>query len=171
MTGLFPIPESWEWVTLEEIANVVGGVTKDTKKQSDPNLPQVPYLRVANVQRGFLDLTEIAEIRVPESTVTKLRLERGDVLLNEGGDRDKLGRGWVWEGQILNCIHQNHVFRARPKTGVDSKFLSLYANSAARDWFEQNASQSVNLASISLSTIKRLPECIRFSYSLCFDTS
>ena len=113
MTALFPIPASWAWTTLGEIAEVVGGVTKDTKKQSDPALPEMPYLRVANVQRGYLDLREITKIRVPESTLAKLRLLPGDVLLNEGGDRDKLGRGWVWDGQIPNCIHQNHVFRAR----------------------------------------------------------
>lgn len=143
---------------LGEIAEVVGGVTKDTKKQSDPTLPEVPYLRVANVQRGYLDLREITKIRVPESTVTKLRLLPGDVLLNEGGDRDKLGRGWVWEGQIPNCIHQNHVFRARlPMEAVLPKFLAWYINDPARQWFDQHAAQSVNLASISLSTIKQLP--------------
>jgi restriction endonuclease S subunit len=158
MTALFPIPTSWAWTTLGEIAEVVGGVTKDTKKQSDPTLPEVPYLRVANVQRGYLDLREITKIRVPESTLEKLRLQRGDVLLNEGGDRDKLGRGWVWGGQIPNCIHQNHVFRARlPEETVRPRFLAWYINYPARQWFDQHAAQSVNLASISLSTIKQLP--------------
>ena len=157
MIQLFPIPDSWTWTTLGEIADVVGGVTKDGKKQSDPGLPQVPYLRVANVQRGYLDLNEIAQIRVPESTVRKLRLQPGDVLLNEGGDRDKLGRGWVWQGQIPDCIHQNHVFRARLTEVMHPKLLAWYVNELARDWFEENASQTVNLASISLSTVKRLP--------------
>jgi type I restriction enzyme S subunit len=158
MTALFPIPASWAWTTLGEIAEVVGGVTKDTKKQSDPALPEVPYLRVANVQRGYIDLREIATIRVPESTLAKLRLLPGDVLLNEGGDRDKLGRGWVWEAQIAECIHQNHVFRARLLEGtINPKFLAFYINDPARRWFDQHATQSVNLASISLSTIKQLP--------------
>ena len=158
MTALFPIPASWAWTTLGEIAEVVGGVTKDTKKQSDPSLPEIPYLRVANVQRGYLDLREITKIRVPESTLAKLRLLPGDVLLNEGGDRDKLGRGWVWDGQIPNCIHQNHVFRARlHEETLLPRFLALYINDPARQWFDQHAAQSVNLASISLSTIKQLP--------------
>jgi type I restriction enzyme, S subunit len=158
MTALFPIPASWAWTTLGEIAEVVGGVTKDTKKQSDPALPEVPYLRVANVQRGYLDLREITKIRVPESTLSKLRLLPGDVLLNEGGDRDKLGRGWVWDGQIPDCIHQNHVFRARlPKDTVLPRFLAWYVNYPARQWFDEHAAQSVNLASISLSTIRQLP--------------
>ncbi|WP_326824884.1 restriction endonuclease subunit S [Streptosporangium sp. NBC_01756] len=155
---LFSIPDSWAWTTLGDIAEVVGGVTKDSKKQSDPDLPLVPYLRVANVQRGYLDLEKITDIRVPEATVEKLRLQPGDVLLNEGGDRDKLGRGWVWDGQIKDCIHQNHVFRARLHTGVMiPKLLAWFANECAREWFDRNAAQSVNLASISLSKIKSLP--------------
>ena len=90
--------------------------------------------------------------------MAKLRLLPGDVLLNEGGDRDKLGRGWVWDGQIPNCIHQNHVFRARLREWTAlPKFLALYINDPARQWFDQHAAQSVNLASISLSTIKQLP--------------
>ncbi|WP_131787291.1 restriction endonuclease subunit S [Protofrankia symbiont of Coriaria ruscifolia] len=152
------IPSSWRWFRLGDIADVVGGVTKDSKKQSDGSLPEVPYLRVANVQRGRLDLRNISRIRVPENTVTKLSLQPGDVLLNEGGDRDKLGRGWVWEGQIPGCIHQNHVFRARIRDGVlDPKLLAWHANGFGQGWCERNGKQSVNLASISLSKIKMMP--------------
>ena len=158
MTPLLPTPDSWAWTTLGEIADVVGGVTKDAKKQSDPNLPLVPYLRVANVQRGRLDLTTVTEIRVPEATAERLQLLPGDVLLNEGGDRDKLGRGWVWNGEVPNCIHQNHVFRARVIDGVlDPRLLAWFANECAQAWFETNGKQTTNLASISLSRIKELP--------------
>lgn len=150
-------PPGWTWKRLEEIADVVGGVTKDKKRQSDPSLPEVPYLRVANVQRGWLDLSEIAVIRIPEKKALQLALKYGDVLLNEGGDRDKLGRGWVWENQVSGAVHQNHVFRARIHGNIiHPKLLSWYANSVA-GWFEANGKQSVNLASISLSKIKELP--------------
>ncbi|WP_217690807.1 restriction endonuclease subunit S [Streptomyces sp. KAI-26] len=155
--NLHSIPKNWSWALLGEIAEVVGGVTKDKKKQSDPTLPEVPYLRVANVQRGRIDLSNVATIRVPESKARQLALRPGDVLLNEGGDRDKLGRGWIWEGQIPGAIHQNHVFRARIYNNIiHPKLLSWYANNAVR-WFEANGTQSVNLASISLSKIKQLP--------------
>lgn len=158
MTPILPIPDGWTWAPLGEIAEVVGGVTKDTKKQSDPTLPLVPYLRVANVQRGRLDLSSVAEIRVPEATAERLRLQPGDVLLNEGGDRDKLGRGWVWEGQVPNCIHQNHVFRARIRDEIlHPKLLAWFANECAKEWFEKHGKQTTNLASISLSNMKRLP--------------
>lgn len=152
-----PLPAHWRWARLHQIADVVGGVTKDAAKQSDPAVPLVPYLRVANVQRGHLDLDRVSEIRVAAAKVEKLALQPGDVLLNEGGDRDKLGRGWIWEGQIECCIHQNHVFRARIRdNALHPKLLAWHANGFGH-WFEVNGKQSVNLASISLRTIKQLP--------------
>lgn len=151
------IPSGWQWMRLGDLAEVVGGVTKDAKKQSDPQFPEVPYLRVANVQRGHLELDHIAMIRVPQKKADQLRLKSGDVLMNEGGDRDKLGRGWIWQGQVPDVIHQNHVFRARIHQDLlKPELLSWYANGAAK-WFEVNGKQSTNLASISLTKIKNLP--------------
>ena len=152
------LPVGWSWARLGAVANVVGGVTKDSKKQGDPSFLEVPYLRVANVQRGHLNLDTVTHIRVNPAKAKALRLEDGDVLLNEGGDRDKLARGWVWEGQVDECIHQNHVFRARlQETRLDPYFLSWTTNTFGGRWAEQNGKQSVNLASISLRMIKQMP--------------
>ena len=153
-----PLPTGWAWKRLGEVADVVGGVTKDAKKQSDPDHVEVPYLRVANVQKGRLDLSSVTTIRVPPEKADALRLRPGDVLLNEGGDRDKLGRGWVWDGQIDGCIHQNHVFRARVRNSlVDPVLLSWASNTIGGRWCELNGKQSVNLASISLNRIRMMP--------------
>ena len=157
-SGLPSLPVGWSWRRLGEVADVVGGVTKDANKQSNPNLVEVPYLRVANVQRGRLNLDTVTSIRVESAKAAALRLRVGDVLLNEGGDRDKLARGWVWEGQIDGCIHQNHVFRARVHDQrLDPYFLSWTANTFGGRWAENNGKQSVNLASISLSMIRKMP--------------
>jgi type I restriction enzyme S subunit len=152
------LPARWTWTTLGALCDVTGGVTKDAKKQSDPSYVEVPYLRVANVQKGHLDLTEVTRIRVPQAKAEALRLLPGDVLFNEGGDRDKLGRGWVWEGQVPNCIHQNHVFRGRIRGGVlDPRLLSWHGNTFGRRWFEAAGKQTTNLASLSMTNLKRLP--------------
>lgn len=146
-------------VALADVADVVGGITKDAKRDAEANLVEVPYLRVANVQRGWLDLIDMASIKAPPIKVAALRLRAGDVLFNEGGDRDKLGRGWVWEGQLDPCIHQNHVLRARLiDAGFDPWFLSIWGNGPfGRVWFEENGSQTTNLASVSLTTLRRFP--------------
>lgn len=152
------IPATWEWKRLEEIADVVGGITKDSKNQVNTEFEEIPYLRVANVQSGHIKLDVITSIRASDAKIRKLLLEPGDVLLNEGGDRDKLGRGWVWRGEIARCIHQNHVFRVRMREELlKPELLAWHANSYGRIWFERNGKQSVNLASVSLSVIKKFP--------------
>ena len=152
------LPEGWVWATLEQISHLKGGVTKGQRHRSDQVLKEVPYLRVANVQRGFLDLSEVKSIRVPKKTVEELRLMKGDVLFTEGGDRDKLGRGWVWRDEILDCIHQNHVFRSRLHSNeVVPELVSWWGNSFGQDFFERYGKQTTNLASINLTLLSTFP--------------
>jgi type I restriction enzyme S subunit len=151
------LPRGWVWTSLDALAEIVGGITKDAKRQM-PEFPEVPYLRVANVQRGYLDLSEITTIRAHPDKVQHLRLLPGDILFTEGGDRDKLGRGWIWGGQIDPCIHQNHIFRARLYNNeIDPRFVSWHANTFGQVWFVSAGKQTTNLASVSLNRLKRLP--------------
>ena len=153
--GLPGLPEGWCWASMDALAQVVGGITKDSKLTAGR---LVPYLRVANVQRGRLDLSEIKTILATEQKIDALALRPGDVLMNEGGDRDKLGRGWVWRGELPECIHQNHVFRARLwLAGLDPRYLSHYANTQGDRYFIKEGNQTTNLASISLTKVKALP--------------
>lgn len=151
------LPDGWAWAMLGELGEIVGGATVDAKRKPvDP--VTVPYLRVANVQRGHLDFTQVKDITVERTVATKLRLEPGDILLNEGGDRDKIGRGWIWDGSIPGMIHQNHVFRVRLLDGgLNPFFVSHHANEMGRAFFVEQGKQTTNLASISLSKISRLP--------------
>lgn len=152
------LPDGWCWASLDELTIVVGGITKGQARKGTEKLRSVPYLRVANVQRGHLDLEELKTIEATEAEIADLLLHPGDVLLNEGGDRDKLGRGWVWEGQLPECIHQNHVFRARPVLAdLQPKYLSHYANQMGQAFFVDQGKQTTNLASISMSRVRRFP--------------
>jgi len=147
----------WRWVTLGEIADIKGGITKDSNKQ-DSTFIELPYLRVANVQRYYLNLTEVKTIRIPQNKVEELLLEHGDILFNEGGDLDKLGRGWIWEGQIEKCSYQNHVFRARLNDRSDSpKYVSWWGNTEGFEYFIRNGKQTTNLASINKKLLSNLP--------------
>ena len=149
---------SWPTQSLGAICEIVSGITKDSKKQGD-DYREVPYLRVANVQRLQLDHAEVKTIPAKESSIASYRLEPGDILLNEGGDRDKLGRGWIWQGQISECIHQNHVFRARIRDGkAVPKWIAYYANTnEARAYFLESGKQTTNLASISKKNLSAFP--------------
>lgn len=139
------------------MAALKGGITVDSKR-ADPSARSIAYLRVANVQRGYLDLSEIKEIKASETDIDELSLVYGDILFNEGGDRDKLGRGWIWENQVPNCIHQNHVFRARVfLPDLSPKLVSWWGNTFGKNYFQKAGKQTTNLASINIGKLSEFP--------------
>jgi type I restriction enzyme S subunit len=152
------IPSEWHWLRLEHVAIIGTGMSVSQARTYDDAV-EVPYLRVANVQRGRLDLTEMRTMLVERSRLDELKVKAGDVLFNEGGDRDKLGRGWVWNGQIDPCITQNHVFRATAisTTITVPEYISHWGNAFGQDFFHLTGKQTTNLASISKATLSSLP--------------
>ena len=149
--------ESWKIKKLSEVSTLQTGLMKG--KNYNGKTVMLPYLRVANVQDGFLNLSEIKKIEVSEELVERYSLKNGDVLFTEGGDYDKLGRGTVWQGQIKNCLHQNHVFVVRPHVDVlNPYFLSYQAGSRyGKQYFLKCSKQTTNLASINSTQLKGFP--------------
>ncbi|EPZ8238441.1 restriction endonuclease subunit S [Vibrio fluvialis] len=157
-TDLPELPKGWVWASLDMLGDIVSGVTKGTKRKAEIAVREVPYLRVANVQRGFLNLDEVKTIQATESDIKKYTLVPGDILFNEGGDRDKLGRGWVWYGEVENCIHQNHVFRMRAfVTDLVPELISHHGNTFGKLWFQSAGKQTTNLASINKGILQEFP--------------
>ena len=154
----FSAPEEWKWRRLEELLAVSGGVTLG-RKLADRNVVSRPYLRVANVQRGKLLLDHMKSLEVPVVELARYRLQSGDLLITEGGDWDKVGRTAIWRGEIAECLHQNHVFRARPLSAEwCSRWTEMYLNAApARTYFAASSKQTTNLASINMTQLKSCP--------------
>jgi type I restriction enzyme, S subunit len=141
---------------------VVSGVTKG-KKYKEEDLIEVPYMRVANVQDGYFNLNEIKTISATSEEIEKYQLKKGDLLLTEGGDPDKLGRGSVWENQIDDCIHQNHIFRVRinNQSRLNPYYLSaLVSSQYGKSYFLKSAKQTTGIASINSTQLKNFPAVI-----------
>jgi type I restriction enzyme S subunit len=151
-------PKSWDETPLDACATVQTGATKG-RKFADAETVEVPYLRVANVQDGRLDLTEMKEIRIRRSEIERYRLQTGDVVLTEGGDFDKLGRGFIWRGEFELCVHQNHVFAVRPnRERLLPEFFAYLAQSAyGKAYFLKVAHKTTNLACINSTKLKAFP--------------
>lgn len=157
LTETVPIPAKWEVRPLGEIAEIRTGIAKNsTISVSDPVL--VHYLRVANVQDGFLDLSEMSKILVSRNDISRYAVLPGDMLMNEGGDLDQLGRGAVWHGEYSPCVHQNHVFVVRCGTRLFPDYLSAWTGGeSARRYFMVAGKQTTNLASINKTALSQLP--------------
>lgn len=150
--------ESWNALPLGEIATVTAGLTLGPEPSGASSV-ELPYLRVANVQDGYIDTSNLRTVRVLRADVRRYAVQKGDVLLTEGGDFDKLGRGAVWDGRVEPCLHQNHVFRVRCRSDlIIPDYLALHmASQAGRRYFLRVAKQTTNLASINSTQLKAMP--------------
>jgi type I restriction enzyme S subunit len=145
--------------TLGEWSEIVSGITKGRKPSGSP-MREVPYMAVSNVQDQHLDLSVVKVIEATEDEICRYRLIENDLLLTEGGDPDKLGRGTLWANEINECIHQNHIFRVRitdPRR-VNPFFLEWLIGSArGKKYFLKSAKQTTGIASINMGQLKNFP--------------
>lgn len=150
--------DGWHSCQLIEVAFIQTGTAKG-RNFRDRKTVELPYLRVANVQAGYLDLDEIKTIRIAESEINRYRLLPGDLLLTEGGDFDKLGRGAVWHGEIESCVHQNHIFAVRFDQDVVQPEFAEYEMLSwhAKRYFLGVAKKTTNLATINSSQLAAFP--------------
>ena len=117
----------WPLVDTGDVCVVKGGIQKQPRRAPGDN--PAPFLRVANVGRGSLDLAEIHEIELFGEELDSYRLEPGDLLVVEGnGSIGHIGRAAMWDGSIADCVHQNHLIRVRPGDDVLPEFLALVWN-------------------------------------------
>lgn len=145
-------------VSLGDIAEVASGITKG--RRTSGATVSVPYLAVLNVQAGRLNMDVVKEIEATRDEIKRYALREGDLVLTEGGDPDKLGRGTVWRGELPLCLHQNHIFRVRVNVASDimPEYLEAYmASRVARAYFLRSAKQTTGIASINMKQLRALP--------------
>lgn len=149
------IPTHWRITQIKNFVSIRSGITLGKQYPLGTQLVPHPYLRVANVKAEYVDLQDVATIMVTSEEAEKYALKSGELLMTEGGDRDKLGRGTIWHGEIPGCLHQNHVFAVRVNEKyMLTKFLDyLTASPVGREYFDLTAKKTTNLASTNSTTI------------------
>lgn len=151
-------PLAWPRQPLSAVAEVISGVAKG--RRLDPGeAVELPYMRVANVKDGYLDLAEVKTIEIRPSEIEKLLIRPGDLLMTEGGDPDKLGRAALWAGEIEACVHQNHVFKVRSdRARLSPAYLRALAGSAyGKAYFLSVAKKTTGIASINKTQLSAFP--------------
>jgi type I restriction enzyme, S subunit len=148
-------PKGWPTLSVGQVAEVQGGLQVTTARQALPI--EMPYLRVANVHRNRLDLSEVKLIRLTNTEATRVKLKLGDLLIVEGhGNASEIGRVAIWNDSIPNCVHQNHLIRARCDQHIlIPEFLSAYLNSTSgRQFLLRQGKTTSGLSTISVSNVK-----------------
>lgn len=153
--------KGWSTQPLEEIADIVSGITKG-RKVKEQELIEVPYMAVSNVKDGYIDWTTVKTISATHSEIEQYRLLPDDILMTEGGDPDKLGRGAIIQNPPENCIHQNHIFRVRLDETLllPCYFAEFLKHQKAKQYFLRCAKQTTGIASINMRQLKGLPTLV-----------
>ena len=148
----------WSEKPLECLADIVSGITKG-RKTTETDLQEVPYMAVSNVKNGYIDWTTVKTILVTRQEMEQYRLLPGDILMTEGGDPDKVGRGAIIKKPLENSIHQNHIFRVRLDESelLPSFFAEYLQHQKAKRYFLGCAKQTTGIASINMRQLKVLP--------------
>ncbi len=150
------LTEGWVWATLAQVTDIQGGIQKQPKRAPAQNA--FPFLRVANVLRGNLDLEEVHKIELFSGELEKLRLRTGDLLIVEGnGSPSQIGRMAIWKGDVEDCVHQNHIIRARSYSGIVPQYIEYYWNSPiGTSEVSKVASSTSGLYTLSVSKVSDL---------------
>lgn len=148
---------TWKRVILGEVADIQGGIQKQPRRRPASNA--FPFLRVANVLRGALDLDEIHNIELFDGELDRLRLKPGDLLIVEGnGSPTEIGRMAIWDGSVENCVHQNHIIRARLDATAVPEYVAAYWNSPTGSSSVMAVSSSTSgLHTLSVRKVSQIP--------------
>lgn len=144
---------------LDDVAEISSGITMG-RKVGAATTRAVPFMAVVNVQDRRLDLSVVKTIEATEAEIARYRLIRNDLLLTEGGDPDKLGRGTLWMDDLPESIHQNHIFRVRVRAAdrVQPVFLNwLIGSPRGKRYFLRSAKQTTGIASINATQLRAFP--------------
>ncbi|MHB1233632.1 MAG: restriction endonuclease subunit S [Burkholderiales bacterium] len=151
-------PKGWPVLPLNDVSEVISGATKGRRLSADEAI-ELPYMRVANVKDGHLDLMDVKTIKVKRTEINRLKLEPGDLLMTEGGDPDKLGRAALWHGEIDLCVHQNHIFKVRSnrKIVLPEYLQALAGSTYGKNHFLRIAKKTTGIASINKTQLSAFP--------------
>lgn len=150
--------ESWKTRELAECFEIVSGIQKTPARSPKDN--PVPYLTVANVYRGRIDLSDIRYFEVTSKEIEKLKLQDKDILIVEGnGSGNEIGRCAIWHNELPLCIHQNHIIRMRRKTAdILPEYALHYLNSeAGKSIMRERSKTTAGLFNLSAGKIKTIP--------------
>jgi type I restriction enzyme S subunit len=132
LTGQSRLPgfyKEWEESTVGREFDVVLGKMLDAEKNSGI---AKPYIGNQAVQWGRIDTAELQTVRLSSADIERYRLEKGDLLVCEGGE---VGRAAIWNAPLDECYYQKALHRLRPRRGMNSHFmaatLEIWANQGA----------------------------------------
>ena len=112
----FAIPESWEWVRLGSVFQHNTGKALNASNRDGEKLT---YITTSNLYWDRFVLDNLKTMPFTDSEVDKCTVQKGDLLVCEGGD---IGRAAIW-GSPEPMRIQNHIHRLRAYVPVCTRLF------------------------------------------------
>ena len=145
----FEIPETWTWCRLKDIS--VCNLGKTLNQGTDTGLSK-GYLCSINVYWKGIDLSKVKIAKFESAELEKYRLQKGDLLICEGGD---IGRSCIWNNDE-EMYYQNALHRVRFFSEIQPTFylqvLYLYKCLG----FLDDVSKGVTIKHLTQDSINKL---------------
>ena len=107
----FDLPKKWEWVRLGVLFSHNTGKALN---KNDTTGIKMTYITTSNLYWDRFELDSLKEMNFNESEIEKCTVQKGDLLVCEGGD---VGRAAIWNYDNEIRI-QNHIHKLRPYSEV-----------------------------------------------------
>ena len=147
-------PRKWDMVTIGDIATDVRYGTSRPATEGG----KYPYLRMNNLTyEGYLDLTDLKHIDIPDNEIEKCVVRNGDVLFNRTNSLELVGKTCVYNLDS-DMIIAGYIIRVRIDDRVLPFILSSYLNSTVmKEQLRSMAKGAVNQANINAQELKSIP--------------
>lgn len=149
-------PAHWSTVPVGEAGDCQLGQQRHPMFDSGSNMR--PYLRVANVMDGAIDVSDVLSMHFPEDSLRKFELAPGDILLNEGQSTELVGRSAVFRGELPGACFQKTLLRFRCGPSLFPEFAhAFFQHMLYTGQFARVAVQTTSMAHLTGVRFAKLP--------------
>jgi len=150
----FALPEGWDWCRLGDVTDIVRGITFSASEKSKiPGEGRVACLRTTNVQ-DKIEWDDLLFIRDKFVKRENQFIQKNDIVMSMANSRELVGKvAIITDDPKFKTSFGGFLGVIRPLT-LDAYFvMSLFRVPTNRDMLIDSASQTTNIANISLAKL------------------
>ena len=154
----FELPDSWSWVALGEVIDIVRGITFPANQKTKEAAPgRIACLRTANVQQ-IIEWDDLLFVDRSFMGREEQLIQHHDIVMSMANSRELVGKVAL----IEHIPHAEATFGGflgvlRPQK-IDPRYaMAVLRNPYARSLLIDSSSQTTNIANVSLAKLRPLP--------------
>ncbi len=159
LNELYELPAKWEWSQISELAeSMKNGIYKSKSFYKEKG---TACLRMYNIVNGKIEWFDIKRMELDVNEMKEYGLVAGDLLVNRVNSRELVGKTAIIPEAMEFSVYESKNIRLRLVPKMNSKLVNYWFLLYANMYFNNNAQQTVGMASINQDQLGN------FNYPLC----